>query len=139
MPQIHRSSLLKKLYAQDASMYQDIPEGVSFPKNSRDIQELVLQAATEGFSITARSAGTSLAGQTTGKGVVMDVSRFMTRIIEFNEKEVLKDDATYIFNLGDAVSDFREGNKVDNLSFVFSTGDVIDSLGFSGSVVDAFT
>ena len=59
--------------------------------------------------------------------------------IEFNEEEILKEDATYIFNLGDAVSDFREGNKVDNLTFVFSTGDVIDSLGFSGKVIDAFT
>ena len=59
--------------------------------------------------------------------------------IEFNEEEVLKENATYIFNLGDAVSDFREGNKIDNFSFVFSTGDVIDSLSFSGTVVDAFT
>jgi hypothetical protein len=59
--------------------------------------------------------------------------------IEFNEEEVLREDATYIFNLGDAVADFREGNKMDNLTFVFSTGDVIDSLGFGGIVVDALT
>jgi hypothetical protein len=59
--------------------------------------------------------------------------------IEFNEEEVLKENATYIFNLGDAISDFREGNKVENLNFVFSTGDVIDSLGFSGTVVDALS
>lgn len=59
--------------------------------------------------------------------------------IEFNEEEVLREDATYIFNLGDAVADFREGNKMDNLTFVFSTGDVIDSLGFGGLVVDALT
>ena len=59
--------------------------------------------------------------------------------IEFNEEEVLRQDATYIFSFGDAVADFREGNKMENLTFVFSTGDVIDSLGFGGKVVDAFT
>ncbi|MGB0348142.1 MAG: FAD-binding oxidoreductase, partial [Balneolaceae bacterium] len=41
----------------------------------------------DGFTITARSAGTSLAGQTTGGGVIMDVSRFMTELIEINEEE----------------------------------------------------
>ena len=59
--------------------------------------------------------------------------------IEFNEEEVLREDATYIFNFGDAVADFREGNKMDNLTFVFSTGDVIDSLEFEGQVIDALT
>ena len=59
--------------------------------------------------------------------------------IEFNEEEVLKEDATYIFNFGDAVADFREGNKMENLTFVFSTGDVIDSLTLNGTIVDALT
>jgi len=81
---IHTDALNKKLYAQDASMYQEEPKGVSFPKNINDIQKLVLKANKEQFSITARSAGTSLAGQTTGKGVIMDVSKFMTKIIEID-------------------------------------------------------
>ncbi len=59
--------------------------------------------------------------------------------IEFNEEEVLKEDATYLINMGDAIGDFRENNKVENLIFVFSTGDVIDSLTFSGSIIDALT
>lgn len=49
--------------------------------------QLVRQANLDGFTITARSAGTSLAGQTTGGGVIMDVSRFMTELIEINEEE----------------------------------------------------
>ncbi len=59
--------------------------------------------------------------------------------IEFNEEEVLKPDATYLINMGDAIGDFRENNKVENLIFVFSTGDVIDSLTFSGNIIDALT
>lgn len=80
-------SLFLRLYAQDASMYQQLPTGVAFPKTTDDIVQLVRQANLDGFSITARSAGTSLAGQTTGGGVIMDVSRFMTELIEINEDE----------------------------------------------------
>ncbi|MTI87278.1 MAG: FAD-binding protein [Balneolaceae bacterium] len=68
-------------------MYEELPEGVSFPKSAADIQQLVEQAHKEGFSITPRSAGTSLAGQATGGGVIMDVSRFMTDIREINVDE----------------------------------------------------
>lgn len=59
--------------------------------------------------------------------------------VAFHENEVLKEDATYIFNFGDAIRDFRESNALENLTFVFSTGDIIDSLGFSGSVTDAYS
>ncbi len=65
-------------------MYQEVPKGVSFPRNISDIQELVSKANKDRFSITARSAGTSLAGQTTGNGVIMDVSRFMTKIVNID-------------------------------------------------------
>jgi len=78
---IQQDLLTRQLYAQDASLYQEMPQGVSFPKTAEDIQALVKQAKQEKFSITARSAGTSLAGQTTGGGVIMDVSRYMTDIL----------------------------------------------------------
>ncbi|MBO6622766.1 MAG: FAD-binding protein [Balneola sp.] len=74
-------------------MYQELPKGVAFPKSIADIQNLVKKANKEHFSITARSAGTSLAGQTTGSGVIMDVSKFMTKIVEIdpeNKKTVVE-------------------------------------------------
>ena len=76
--------LTRQLYSTDASMYEELPQGVAFPKSGEEIQELVKMAIRNGFSITARSAGTSLAGQTTGNGVVMDVSRFMNNVMEIN-------------------------------------------------------
>jgi FAD/FMN-containing dehydrogenase/Fe-S oxidoreductase len=81
---IDSNKLTKMLYSQDASMYQETPKGVSFPRSVDDIRELVLKANKERFSITARSAGTSLAGQTTGSGVIMDISKFMTKIVEID-------------------------------------------------------
>lgn len=85
MPKIYTDSLTRRLYANDASMYEELPAGVSFPESTEQIAGLVRQAASEGFSLTARSAGTSLAGQATGGGVVMDVSRFMTEILSIDE------------------------------------------------------
>ncbi|MCB9285290.1 MAG: Ig-like domain-containing protein [Lewinellaceae bacterium] len=57
---------------------------------------------------------------------------------EFDKDEVLRPDATYTIQFGDAIKDFTEGNAAP-IRFIFSTGDYIDSLQVSGSVVDAFT
>jgi len=62
-----------------------------------------------------------------------------TVIFEFAKKEVLREEATYIINFGNAVKDLNKGNAAEDLRFVFSTGDFIDSLSVSGSIVDAFS
>lgn len=89
MPAIQKDTLTRRLYANDASIYEEIPKGVAFPENTRDVQRLVEQSKKDGFTITARSAGTSLAGQTTGNGVVMDVSRYMNRILSIDAEEAV--------------------------------------------------
>lgn len=57
----------------------------------------------------------------------------------FHEDEVLRPDVTYTINFGESIVDFREGNKLKNFGFVFSTGDVLDSLSLEGTVYDAKT
>lgn len=57
--------------------------------------------------------------------------------VKFHEDEVLKEDVTYSINFGEAIEDFREKNKMNNFQFVFSTGDVLDSLTFTGKVTNA--
>lgn len=59
--------------------------------------------------------------------------------VEFAEDEILKDDATYVINFGEAIRDFTESNILKNFRYVFSTGDYIDSLSISGNVVDVKT
>ncbi|MCK9422447.1 MAG: FAD-binding protein [Bacteroidales bacterium] len=75
------------LYATDASAYREIPLGVARPKNANDIRKLIQWAKAEKFSLIPRTAGTSLAGQVVGSGLVVDVSRHMTSILEINPKE----------------------------------------------------
>lgn len=59
--------------------------------------------------------------------------------LEFNENTELKENATYVINFGDAIRDFNESNKLENFSFIFSTGAFIDSLTINGNVKDAYT
>lgn len=59
--------------------------------------------------------------------------------VDFANDEVLKENVTYTINFGEAVKDLTERNPAENLRFVFSTGDFLDSLTFSGKIIDAQT
>lgn len=59
--------------------------------------------------------------------------------VRFDDREALKEQATYVINFGSSIADFTEGNKLENFTYVFSTGDFIDSLSIKGMVIDAFT
>lgn len=72
------------LYATDASVYRKIPLAVAFPKNTKDIQELVRFASENNIGLIPRAAGTSLAGQCVGDGVVVDVSKHFTKILDLD-------------------------------------------------------
>ncbi len=74
----------RHLFSRDASMYSIRPLGVVFPKHDDDVVATVQAAATHGVPLVARGAGTSLAGQTVGPGLVLDFSRHMDRILEID-------------------------------------------------------
>jgi len=80
-------SLTKTLYATDASVYREMPLAVAFPKSTSDIQKLIQFATENSTSLIPRTAGTSLAGQCVGNGIVVDVSKHFTKILEFNKEE----------------------------------------------------
>lgn len=84
---IYKDSIYRTLYATDASAYREMPYGVCFPQNKDDIIEIMKEASAKELSVIARCAGTSLAGQVVGSGIVADVSREMTRILEVNAQE----------------------------------------------------
>lgn len=57
----------------------------------------------------------------------------------FDEKEILRDNATYTINFGESIVDFHEGNKLNNFSYVFATGNELDSLNLKGKIINAQT
>lgn len=75
------------IYATDASSYRQVPLAVSFPKSTADIQLLVKFARENKVTLIPRTAGTSLAGQVVGKGLIVDVSRYFNNILEYNDEE----------------------------------------------------
>jgi FAD/FMN-containing dehydrogenase/Fe-S oxidoreductase len=85
--EILTSETIRRLYATDASAYREVPAAVAIPKSEKDIQTLIRFANANGTSLIPRTAGTSLAGQVVGAGIVVDVSRHFNRILEVNEKE----------------------------------------------------
>ncbi len=78
---------MRRLYATDASAYRELPLAVAIPKTVEDLIQLILFARDHGASLIPRTSGTSLAGQVVGGGIVVDVSKYFTKIIEVNEKE----------------------------------------------------
>jgi len=75
------------MYSTDASDYRERPMAVVYPRHDADIRELIRFANEEKITLIPRAAGTSLAGQVVGNGVVVDISRYMNQILEINEKE----------------------------------------------------
>jgi FAD/FMN-containing dehydrogenase/Fe-S oxidoreductase len=81
-------ALSKALYATDASVYRKTPLAVAFPKNTEDLKKIILFAQENKIGIIPRTAGTSLAGQCVGDGIVVDVSKHFTNIISFDETKM---------------------------------------------------
>ena len=75
------------VYSTDASSYRELPQAVVLPKNKEDVRKVLVFARENQTSVIPRGAGTSLAGQVVGAGIVIDISRYMDRILEFNRDE----------------------------------------------------
>jgi FAD/FMN-containing dehydrogenase len=78
---------MRTLYATDASAYREMPLAVAIPYNNGAIKQLIQFAHENNTALIPRTAGTSLAGQVVGIGIIVDVSKHFTNIIEVNEKE----------------------------------------------------
>jgi len=85
--EIRTDNTSKHIYATDASAYREVPTAVAFPKTDEDIQKLVHFATENKTSLIPRTAGTSLAGQVVGNGIVVDVSKHFAKILEVNVEE----------------------------------------------------
>lgn len=84
---LYTDETTRRLYATDASAYRELPVAVAVPKSEADLVKLIQFARQYKTSLIPRTAGTSLAGQVVGNGIVVDVSRNFNKIIEINVKE----------------------------------------------------
>ncbi|KYG74606.1 FAD/FMN-containing dehydrogenase [Roseivirga ehrenbergii] len=77
----------RKLYATDASAYRELPLAVAVPKGQKDLITLVNFARENKTGLIPRTAGTSLAGQVVGNGIVVDLSKHYGKVLEVNTEE----------------------------------------------------
>jgi FAD/FMN-containing dehydrogenase/Fe-S oxidoreductase len=85
--ELYDDKTMRTLYATDASAYREMPQAVAVPRTMDDLRKLIAFARAEKTSLIPRTAGTSLAGQVVGKGIIVDVSKYFTEILELNVDE----------------------------------------------------
>lgn len=85
--EFYSDDVMRTLYATDASAYREMPLAVAVPKSEDDLKKLIRFANEKRIPLIPRTAGTSLAGQVVGRGIVVDVSKYFNRILEINPAE----------------------------------------------------
>ncbi len=75
------------MYATDASVYREVPAAVACPAGVDDLKKILSFCKNHQLPLIPRTAGTSLAGQVVGHGLVVDFSRYMNKVIELNTSE----------------------------------------------------
>src|SRR2546427_3225255 len=77
-------SLHRTLYSTAACIFQVMPLGAVVPRHEADVLAVVEYARRNRIPITARGGGSGLAGQTLGRGIVLDFSKYFQRIAEID-------------------------------------------------------
>ena len=121
--EFHADYSTRLLNATDNSIYELMPQAVAQPRNIEDLQILVKVANLDGFKslcFVARGGGTGTNGQSLTKHIVIDFSRWMTRILEFDQES-----QTVTVEAGIILSELNNFLKPYNLFFAphVSTGD----------------
>lgn len=102
----------RALYATDASNYRQVPIGVVVPKSIDDVVATIAACRRHGAPVVSRGGGTSLAGQCCNVAVVMDLSKYLNRILELNP-----DAKTARVEPGCVLDDLREAAEQHHLTF----------------------
>jgi len=85
---VHCDDLLVQLYASDASIYEIPPLGIVRPRTTADVVATVRYAAKNRLSVHARGSGSGLAGESLGRGLIVDFSRYMRKIVDISGETV---------------------------------------------------
>jgi FAD/FMN-containing dehydrogenase/Fe-S oxidoreductase len=84
LPEVHFDRFTRGRYATDASHYQIVPLGVVVPRSMAQAERAIAIARAEGVTVLPRGGGTSQCGQTINESLVIDCSKYLTRILEID-------------------------------------------------------
>ena len=83
--EVYNDHFTRGRYATDASIYQMMPHGVLVPKTKKDLIETVNYSRENNIPLLARGGGTSQCGQTVNKAIVIDNSKYLNKILDFDK------------------------------------------------------
>jgi FAD/FMN-containing dehydrogenase/Fe-S oxidoreductase len=106
------SAAARALNTMDASNYRRVPVGVFAPRDARDVAAGLAVCRDHRVPVLARGAGTSIAGQATGVGVVFDLTRHMRSIVSVNAEA-----RTAVVQPGVVLDDLRDAVRPHGLTF----------------------
>ncbi|WP_206685858.1 FAD-binding and (Fe-S)-binding domain-containing protein [Kribbella qitaiheensis] len=109
---VQTDSGTRAAYASDASNHRVVPAGVVFPRTAEDLSTIVGLCRDDGVPITSRGAGTNVAGNAIGPGVVVDYSRYYQRIVSVDP-----DSRTAVVQPGVVVDRLQEAAAPHGLRF----------------------
>ena len=81
-------ALTVSMYASDGSLYQIAPLGVVYPRNREDVEIVVKYCAEMHIPVIARGSGSGVAGESLGRGLVIDFSRYMRRTLSIGDETI---------------------------------------------------
>jgi len=84
--EVHFDRFTRGRYATDASHYQITPVGVVMPRTVEEAERAIQLARADSVSVLARGGGTSQAGQAVGASLVVDCSKYLTRVLDLDVK-----------------------------------------------------
>ena len=102
----------RAVYATDSSNYRQIPIGIVFPRDHADVVAAMRVCAEHDVAVLARGTGTSLAGQACNAAVILDTSRYLTRILEIDPEA-----RTARVEPGVVLDDLRRAAEAHGLTF----------------------
>ena len=97
-------------YSTDASSYRIVPQCVVAPRDVREIVVIAQYAADEGLPVAARGAGSGLAGESLCPGIVLDMARYMKRVIGMSDELVTCEPGVVLDDLNKRLMEF--GRKI---------------------------
>jgi FAD/FMN-containing dehydrogenase len=82
--EVETSSFMRRCYAEAAGIYAQLPRGVAFPATAADVRAAVAFCRRHGLPLTVRGAGSGLVGNNIGRGLVLDVTRHLNRVLGYD-------------------------------------------------------
>ncbi len=85
--QLHQDKIFREVFSSSACLYRIVPQAVVEPKTEKDLKKIVEFCLSQKIPITARGAGSAVAGQALGEGLIVSFTKFFNKIIEINPDE----------------------------------------------------